>query len=145
LLQELLQSFPNSKNYHGLTEVQLLPLLTQELMQLLPAERSDPSIHQAIKLVKSIQAQKKLLLENNNYTRRVNVMIRQAIRIQFRIARLSSNLTDTQRSSAAIAPNITHAYDAAILLNIIESLRKLRIPARVFMIQSVAALSIYRL
>ncbi len=145
MLQELLQSFPNSKNYHGLTEVQLLPLLTQELMQLLPAERSDPSIHQAIKLVKSIQAQKKLLLENNNYTRRVNVMIRQAIRIQFRIARLSSNLTDTQRSSAAIAPNITHAYDAAILLNIIESLRKLRIPARVFMIQSVAALSIYRL
>jgi len=97
-------------------------------VQLLPAERSAYSIQQALKLVKSIQAQKKLLLENNNYTRRVNVMIRQAIWIQFRIARLSSNLTGTQRSSAAIAPNITHAYDAAILLNTIESLRKLRIP-----------------
>jgi hypothetical protein len=128
LLQELLQSFPNNKNYHGLTEVQLVLLLTQELAKLLPAERSAHSIQQALKLLKSIQAQKNLLLENNNYTRRVNVTIRQSIRIQFRIARLSNNLTDTQRSSAAIAPNITHAYDAAILLSTIESLRKLRIP-----------------
>jgi len=128
LLQELLQSLPNNKNYHGLTEVQLALLLTQESTKLLPAERSARSIQQALKLLKSIQAQKKLLLENNNYTRRVNVTIRPALRIQFRVTCLNNNLTDTQRSSAAIAPNITHAYDAAILLSTIESLRKLRIP-----------------
>lgn len=97
-------------------------------MQLLPAEKNVYGIKQALKLVKSIQVQKKLLLENNNCTRRINVILRQTTRIQFRITRQSSNLTDTQRSSAAIAPNITHAYDAAILLNTIENLRKLRIP-----------------
>jgi hypothetical protein len=128
LLREILQLLPNIKNYRDLADAQLVLLLTQELNQLPKNEENTYKIQQALKLIKSVQAHTQALAENNNCTRRVNVIIRRIARIQFRVACLNNNLIDIQRSSTAIAPNITHAYDAAILLSTVENLRSLHIP-----------------
>lgn len=128
LLHDLLQSFSNLKGLNSLTEAQLELRLAQELSQLTADTESKYNLQQAYKLTKTIQTQKKALLESSTHTRRVNVIIRRATRIQFRVARLNNNSIDLQRSSTAIAPNITHAYDAAILLYTVEKLGNLHIP-----------------
>jgi len=128
LLQDLLQNLPSIKDLNSLTEVQLELRLAQELNQPTTSAESKYSLQQAHKLIKAIQAQKKALLESSAHTRRVNVIIRRTTRIQFRLTRLNNNSIDIQRSSTAIAPNITHAYDAAILLYTVEKLSNLRIP-----------------
>jgi hypothetical protein len=102
--------------------------LTQELAKLLPNSENMYNLQQAQKILKSIQLQKKLLIESNFCTRRINVVVKKNIRIQFRVSCVTNNLIDLQRSNTAIAPNITHAYDAAILLSTIEKLTNLRIP-----------------
>jgi hypothetical protein len=128
ILRDLLRGLPDAKDLNSLTEAQLALRLAQELNQLTTETENKYNLQQAYKLVKTIQTQKKALLESNACTRRVNVIIRQATRIQFRLARLDNNSIDIQRSSTAIAPNITHAYDAAILLYTVEKLSNLRIP-----------------
>lgn len=128
LLHDLLRNLPEFKDFNSLTEVQLELKLAQELSLLTSDSEKKYNLQQAYKLIKTIQIQKKALLESNACTRRVNVIIRRTTRIQFRVACLNNNSIDIQRSSTAIAPNITHAYDAAILLHTIEKLSNLCIP-----------------
>ncbi len=128
LLKELIQYTPNIKNLKDLTDAQLELLLAQELAKLSPDAENAYNLQQAQKTIKSIQLQKKLLVESNASTRRINVIIKKKIRIQFRVSCLTSGLVDLQRSNTAVAPNITHAYDAAILFFTIEKLINLQIP-----------------
>lgn len=127
-LAELLQSIHSIENLSDLTDNQLELKLTQEIKQLSADAENTYNLYQARKILIAIQTQKKILAESNACTRRVNVIIRKTTRIQFRVARLNSSLIDLQRSNTAIAPNITHAYDAAILLSTIEKLGTLQIP-----------------
>ena len=81
------------------------------------------------KLYTAIQKNKRLLEEDDLYTRRINVSIKPKYRYQFRVQKLSGHRPDTRKNKTAIAPNITHAYDASLLINTLQILQKLNIQA----------------
>lgn len=124
----LLETTPSLKNYHTLADTQLKASLLEELNRPQLDEEATQAVQQALKFLNAIQIQQSALLKSDLSTRRVNVIVQKTTRIQFRLTRLNDKLLDLQRSATAIAPNVTHAYDAAILLSTIESLRQLNVP-----------------
>lgn len=76
-----------------------------------------------INLWKSLNRLKKKIKENDSDTRRIVVYILKK-RYQFRVSIIQRRNINVQKLNTAITPNITHAYDAAILMKTLEKLKK---------------------